>query len=91
MDEADRQEQDAPAEGVDVTAAVEELRTRRAALQRQAATMTEQGLSQRVLGEEEARLMRTANHGHHVAYNAQIAVDPKHHLIAAFDLTNEGQ
>ena len=90
MDEADRQEQDAPAEGVDVTAAVEELRTRRAALQRQAATMTEQGLSQRVLGEEEARLMRTANHGHHVAYNAQIAVDPKHHLIAAFDLTNEG-
>jgi transposase len=90
MDEADRQEQDAPAEGVDVTAAVEELQTRRAAIQRQAAALTEQGLSQRVLGEEEARLMRTANHGHQVAYNAQIAVDAKHHLIAAFDLTNEG-
>jgi transposase len=90
MDEADRQEQETPAERVDVTAAVEELQTRRAALQRQAAALTEQGLSQRVLGEEEARLMRTANHGHQVAYNAQIAVDAKHHLIAAFDLTNEG-
>jgi len=90
MDEADRQEQDTPAERVDVTAAVEELQTRRAAIQRQAEAMTEQGLSQRVLGEEEARLMRTANHGHQVAYNAQIAVDAKHHLIAAFDLTNEG-
>jgi len=90
MDEADRQEQDAPAEGVDVTAAVEELQTRRAAIQRQAAAMTEQGLSQRVLGEEEAKLMHTANHGHQVVYNAQIAVDAKHHLIAAFDLTNEG-
>ena len=90
MDEADREEQDAPAKGVDVKAAVDELQTQRAALQRQAAEMTEHGLSQRVVGEEEAKLMRTANHGHQVAYNAQIAVDAKYHLIAAFDLTNEG-
>ena len=33
--------------------------------------------------------MRTP-HGHAVAYNAQTAVDAKHKLIAAFDLTNEG-
>jgi transposase len=33
--------------------------------------------------------MRTPK-GHQVAYNAQIAVDARHHLIAAFDLTNEG-
>src|SRR5437899_11895277 len=33
--------------------------------------------------------MRTP-HGHAVAYNAQTAVDAQHKLIAAFDLTNEG-
>jgi len=33
--------------------------------------------------------MRTP-HGHAVAYNAQIAVDAKHKLIVAFELTNEG-
>jgi len=90
MDEADSQEQDAPAEHVDVTAALKELQARREEIRRQAKEMTQAGLSQRVIGEEDARLMRTANHGHQVAYNAQIAVDAKHNLIAAFDLTSEG-
>src|ERR1017187_1304789 len=90
MDEADKQEEDRPVDRVDVTAAIKELQARRADIQRQAEAMKEQGLSQRVIGEHEARLMRTANHGHQVAYNAQIAVDSKHHLIVAFDLTNEG-
>lgn len=90
MDEADKQEDDTPVERVDVTAAVKELQARRADIQRQAEAMKEQGLSQYVIGEHEAKLMRTANHGHQVAYNAQIAVDSAHHLIVAFDLTNEG-
>jgi hypothetical protein len=90
MDEADKQEEDTPVDRVDVTAAVKELQVRRADVQRQAEAMKEQGLSQRVIGEQDARLMRTANHGHQVAYNAQIAVDSAHHLIVAFDLTNEG-
>lgn len=81
-------EPEAPAEGVDVKAAIDELHTQRAALQSQAASTKEQGVSQRVVGEAEARLMRTANHGHQVADNAQIAVDAKQ-LIAAFALTNE--
>jgi transposase len=34
--------------------------------------------------------MRTARHGFQVAYNAQTAVDAKHGLIAAFDLTSDG-
>jgi len=33
--------------------------------------------------------MKTARHGHQVAYNAQSAVDAKHGLIVAFDLTAE--
>lgn len=90
MDEADRQDEKEPAEGVDVKAALEALKERRADIQRQTEEMAKEGLSQRVIGEADARLMRTAHHGHQVAYNAQIAVDAKHDLIAAFDLTSEG-
>jgi transposase len=90
MDEADRQEPDAPADRADVKEALAALQARREAVQRQAEELSEQGLSQRVLDEEDARLMRTAHHGHQVACNAQIAVDARHHLVAAFELTNEG-
>src|SRR6516165_4482887 len=90
MDEADAQEAEDPAERIDVKAALEALKQKREDLTQQAQELAEDGLSQRVLGEDDARLMRTANHGHQVAYNAQIAVDAKHDLIAAFDLTSEG-
>jgi transposase len=89
MDEADKEEEGTPVDRVDVPAVVKELQGQRADLERQAQVMKEQGLSQEVIGERDARLMRTANHGHQVAYNAQIAVDAEHHLIAAFDLTSE--
>jgi transposase len=88
MDEADRQEP-AAVTGADLTAALAALKAEREKLQRQAQELAEQGLSQRVEGESDARLMRTP-HGHQVAYNAQIAVDAQHKLIVAFDLTNEG-
>lgn len=90
MDAADVEEEDAPAERVDMKAVMEELIRRREDIRRQAQTMTKEGLSQRVIGEGDARLMRTANHGHQVAYNAQIAVDGENNLIAAFDLTSQG-
>ena len=89
MDEADRQEPTATVTGADVTAAVEALKAQRARLQGQARELAERGLKQLVVTEREAKLMRTP-HGHTVAYNAQIAVDAKHKLIVAFDLTNEG-
>jgi transposase len=89
MDIADRDE--APrAEPGDVAAALNALRGQRQALQAQAKTLAADGLAQQVIGEPEARLMRTAGHGHQVAYNAQTAVDAKHGLIAAFELTNNG-
>ena len=34
--------------------------------------------------------MRTARHGHQVAYNAQTVVDAEHKLVVAFELTNDG-
>lgn len=88
MDAADRAEaaEDRPA---DVAAALAALRDRREEIAAQAQALAEAGLSQLVIGEADARLMKTARHGHQVAYNAQSAVDAKHGLIAAFDLTNE--
>ena len=89
MDEADREEAAVSDPPVDVAGALAALEERRMALQVQAQTLAKKGLSQLVIGEPEARLMLTARHGHQVAYNAQTAVDAKHGLIAAFDLTSE--
>jgi len=89
MDEADRQEEAPEPAPVDVAAAVAALKAQRETLQRQAEELAREGLKQKVVGEPDAKLMRTP-HGHQVAYNAQIAVDAKHKLIVAFDLTNDG-
>jgi transposase len=89
MDEADRQEPGSAGKGADVAAAVEALKAQKARLQGQAQGMAARGLKQMVMTEPQARLMRTP-HGHAVAYNAQTAVDARHKLIVAFDLTNEG-
>jgi transposase len=89
MDEADREEPRAAAAPAEVAAAIEALKGQKLWLQGQAQELAAGGLKQLVLSEPEAKLMRTP-HGHAVAYNAQIAVDAKHKLIAAFDLTNEG-
>lgn len=94
MDDADGQERatepnpmDSP---VDVKAALEALQNKRQDLQQLARTFKREGIKQKVMSEPDAKLMRTAGHGHQVAYNAQTAVDAKHKLIAAFDLVNDG-
>ena len=89
MDEADREEPGSAGKGADVAAAIEALKAQKERLQGQAQDLAARGLKQLVMTEREAKLMRTPR-GHAVAYNAQTAVDAKHKLIAAFDLTNEG-
>lgn len=89
MDEADAEETPVEPAKTDVAAALAALRAQRTELQQRAEQLVQEGLKQKVLGEPEAKLMRTPR-GHQVAYNAQIAVDAKHALIVAFDLTNEG-
>jgi transposase len=89
MDEADRDEAKA-AVPVDVAAALAALREKRATVQSQAAALAAEDLTQQVIGEPDAKLMRTARHGPQVAYNAQTVVDAQHGLIAAFDLTSDG-
>jgi len=90
MDVADAAEAGEAEAPLDVAGALAALQEQRARIQQQAEAMAQEGISQRVVGEEEARLMRTAHHGHQVSYNAQIAVDAQHDLIVAFDLTSEG-
>jgi transposase len=90
MDAADREEAQAEAQVGDVGAALKALKQERERLQAAAKALADQGLTQEVVGEPDARLMKTARNGHQVAYNAQSAVDAKHGLIAAFDLTNQG-
>jgi transposase len=91
MDAADQAEAAAEeARPADVAQALQALREKREAVAAQAKALAAAGLSQRVEGELDARLMKTARHGHQVAYNAQTAVDAKHGLIAAFELTNDG-
>lgn len=89
MDGADREEASAEAQVGDVGAALEALKQDRERLQAHAKALADKGLTQEVIGEADARLMKTARHGHQVAYNAQSAVDAKHGLIAAFDLTSD--
>jgi transposase len=89
MDATDREEPRASGAPADVVAAIEALKAQKLRLQGQAQELAAGGLKQLVVSEPEAKLMRTAR-GHAVAYNAQIAVDAKHKLIAAFELSNEG-
>ena len=74
----------------DAGAALAALKAQRQQLQQQAQEMASQGIKQQVATEPEAKLMRAAHQDFKVAYNAQMAVDAKHKLIVAFDLTNEG-
>ena len=51
--------------------------------------MKAKDLSQVSLTDQEARLMKTSK-GSEVSYNVQTVVDSKHKLIAAYEVTNEG-
>jgi transposase len=65
--------------------ALEERREKYLRLQEQ---LKQSGESQLSLTDSESRRMKTRQ-GTDVCYNAQIAVDPKHHLIVAQEVTNE--
>jgi transposase len=73
-----------------VQAALAELNARRERLREPAQGLAQGDQSQWVQGEPEAKLMRGAHGEHIVAYNAQIAVDSRHKLILAHDVTNQG-
>lgn len=87
LDEADRSEATEVVDRSAVKAALQQLENRHADNLTTQALM--QGLEQFVVGEDEARLMRT-HQGTKVAYNVQSAVDGEHGLILHHALTQDG-
>lgn len=67
---------------------LEALRARKKEFEGYRERLQASGESQLSLTDPESRRMKTRG-GMQVCYNAQIAVDPKHHLIVTADVTNE--
>ena len=83
---AEKRAQRASGEGL--PAQLEQLKVRQAKYQALLATLEADEESQVTLTDPESRRMKVKQ-GTEVCYNAQIAVDAKHHLLAAIDVTNE--
>jgi len=69
--------------------ALAQLKGRRAGVASTQAILRELGETQHVVGEPEAKLMKTGDGPSKVAYNVQTAVDSKHKLVVHHELTNE--
>jgi len=65
------------------------LKEHKAELEELQKYLNESGEVQVSLTDPDSRMMTTGKHGNDVCYNVQIAVDAKHKLIIAHDLTNE--
>ena len=89
LDQADRDEREEPLDRAAVAAALKELKARKANCETTRMALKELKATQHVVGESEARLMRTAQ-GNDVAYNVQSAVDDRHGLIVHHEVTNQG-
>jgi len=91
LDARDRTESAAAGAGAQtepLRAKLARLEERRVEYQALLATMATTGATQVTLTDPESRRMKTGG-GTQVCYNAQIAVDARHHLIAAETVTNE--
>ena len=84
-----RLEREEPLNREAVAAALAELRSRKADCETARAALKALDTEAHVVGEGEARLMKTAE-GYAVAYNVQSAVDAKHGLIVHHEVTSEG-
>lgn len=89
LDQADRDEPSEPVDRKALEAALRKLRARQANGETAKHLLEELGERQCVVGENDARLMRSG-HRHSVAYNVQSAVDAKHGLIVHHEVTNDG-
>jgi transposase len=90
LDSADQAEGDgASSEKQAVRAALAKLKERRADVASTKAILGELKQRQHVVGEPDARLMKTGEGAAKVAYNLQTAVDEKNKLVVHHELTNE--
>jgi transposase len=91
LDAADREETEAEQEksAEEIRTIVKGLEERKERYQAYAEELEESGEHQKSLTDSDSRLM-LANGKMDVCYNVQTAVDAKHKLIAAFEVTNDG-
>lgn len=92
LEAADRQEQqqaEAQPDAQALRAALAQLRARGADAASAEGLLKALGETQHVVGEPEAKLMKTGEGAAKVAYNVQSAVDAKHQLIVAHEVTQE--
>jgi transposase len=87
---ADRVEQNDPTPNTDqIKATLARLKNKQADVACAAAMMAEMGVEHHVVGEPEARLMKTAQGPTRVAYNVQTAVDGEHGLVLHHEVTQD--
>jgi transposase len=91
MDTADRQQSDvAEARTARLTEKIKTLKTQMQGLKQLQAKLEQAAEGQISLTDPDARAMSTSNSRGLVGYNVQTAVDTKHHLIVAHEVTNTG-
>ncbi|MCB0727837.1 MAG: IS1182 family transposase [Ignavibacteriae bacterium] len=73
----------------DLKAAISKLKKDRENLSRLQTTLKESGETQIAQTDPDCKKMRTGHQGIDMCYNVQIAVDSKHKLIVAHDVTND--
>jgi transposase len=89
MDEADKEEADERGPTAEeLKEKIDQLKKRKEDLGKIEKKLKESGETQLSMTDPEARLMKSRQ-GTQVCYNAQIAVDSKHKLIAAIDVSND--
>jgi transposase len=93
IEEADEEEAKEPPEpqlsGEQLREKLSKIKEQLANHERLEQALKETGANQISLTDEDARLMKTSK-GSEVSYNVQTVVDSKHKLIAAYEVTNEG-
>ena len=88
LDQADRQDDSGPSAG-DIVENITQLEAARAELNHLRERMVESGQPGASLTDPDSRTMQTAHGGRDVCYNVQIAVDSKHKLIVAHQVSSE--
>jgi len=73
----------------ELNAAISKLKNHRESLTRIQETLKESGETQIARTDPDCKKMRTGHQGIDMCYNVQIAVDSKHKLIVAHDVTND--
>jgi transposase len=86
MDEEDRAEE----EREELGQTLERVKARKEELKALLEEMEKSGQTQRSETDPESRRMKVRGGGSAVSYNVQLAIDGMHHLIVAYEVTNEG-